>query len=61
MYRRVELPYLTVTGMAKRLRITPEAVLMLIKKGDLPSLVQVGNRKMFDRDEIEAWARRRNV
>ncbi len=61
MYRTVDLPYVTVTGMAKRLGISGEAVLMLVRKGDLPSLVQVGNRKMFDRAEIEAWVRRRDV
>jgi hypothetical protein len=30
---------------------------MLIKKGDLPELVLIGNRKMFERTALERWKR----
>jgi excisionase family DNA binding protein len=54
-------PYTSVTGAAKYLGISPVTVIMLIKKGDFPSLVQVGTRKMFETHEIDQWKARRDV
>ncbi len=61
MEPKFRLPYFSVPGAVKYLGVSAEAVLMSVRKGDLPALVQVEDRKMFDRTEIEAWARRRNV
>jgi excisionase family DNA binding protein len=51
------LPYISVPSMAEYLGISPQAVIMLVKKGDLPAFTLVGNRKMFERGEIEQWVR----
>jgi excisionase family DNA binding protein len=53
MAHQFESPYLSITGAAKHLGITLGSLIMKIKKGELPPMVKVGNRMLFERDDLE--------
>jgi hypothetical protein len=57
MTHQFKSPYLSITGAAKHPGITLGSLIMQIKKGDLPPMVKVGNRMLFERDELERWER----
>ena len=51
-----ELPeLLTPDELAALLRTTRKAVYAMIARGQLPGIVRLGRRVLFDRDELLQW------
>lgn len=55
----LSLDLLTKSDASKILGITPAAVVLLERKGQLPALRTAGGVRLFRRDEVNALAARR--
>jgi len=53
------LPYFTVGGLARFLRLDLQSILSLLKKGDLPRADRVDGDLRFGKREIRQWLRER--
>ena len=52
--------YLTVAGAARILNVTPAAIHLMVRRGDLPFTARTeGGIYLFNRPEVEAVAERR--
>ena len=45
----------TVTDVAGWLRTTPKAIYTMVERGQLPGVVRVGRRVLFDESELLDW------
>lgn len=45
---------LTTQELAKYLKLRPETVLRIVKRGELPA-AKIGRQYRFDRDQIDNW------